>query len=272
MGRHRGFFLAIVVALSLVSPLAGAQITLLNSAQQQKLTNDVKAGELAAVQGLIVATCDQPLQRSQDRTQTVDARLASAKEAQHCFASLQSVVAAESADPNAGQIVTSQLALATQSVQEKQSSTEFMGLTWGLGFGYSFGEDDAIDDAVIVDGVVRVKSRKKDQPRAVLEFHRYFWCNKGRTQLDRGCGPFFAVAATQDDALAGVGVGWMYGRKSTPGDSEGFSIGVGVILDAGIKDLAEGFKKDQPPPGTETTVRFEEKSRWSALVMFTRTF
>lgn len=271
MGRRSGLSFAVVVGLSLASPLAGAQVTL-NSAQQQQLTKDVNSGDLVAAQGLIITTCNQPLQQSQNDKLTLDQRLASAKEAQFCFASLPSLVAAQSADPNAGQIVQPQLDLATESVQQNASANQFMGLTWGLGFGYSFGEDEAIDDAVIVDGVVRVKSRKKDQPRAVLEFHRYFWCNNGRKQLDRGCGPFFAVAASQDDALAGVGVGWMYGRRSSPTDSEGFSVGIGVILDADIKDLADGFKENQPPPGTETAVRFEEKSRWSALIMFTRTF
>jgi hypothetical protein len=106
----------------------------------------------------------------------------------------------------------------------------------------------------------------------VLEFHRYFWCNDDRKQLDRGCGPFVAVAASDEDVLAGIGIGFMYGRKSSPDDTEGFSVGIGVILDGNVKDLADGFKENAPPPGTETAVRFEEKSRWSALIIVTRTF
>lgn len=155
---------------------------------------------------------------------------------------------------------------------ENQSSIDFMGLTWGVGFGYSFSSDEAIDDAEIVNGVVRVKSNKKEQPRLVLEFHKYFWFNDGRKDGTRGLGPFVAVAATQDDLLSGVGIGFMYGLKAKQSDPEGFSIGIGAILDADVKDLADGFSENAPPPGGETTVRFKQESRWSALLFVTRTF
>jgi hypothetical protein len=159
-----------------------------------------------------------------------------------------------------------------KEIEGNTSETEFMGLNWGLGFGYSFSDDEAIDDAEIVDGVVRVKSNKKDQPRVVLEFHKYLWCNDQAKNGTRGCGPFVAVAATQDDILSGVGMGFMYGFKAKPSDPEGFSIGIGAILDADIKDLADGFKENQPVPTGETAIRYKSESRWSALIFFTRTF
>jgi hypothetical protein len=81
-----------------------------------------------------------------------------------------------------------------------------------------------------------------------------------------------AVAATEDEVLSGVGIGLMYGRKSKAADTDGFSIGLGVILDGKVKDLADGFEENQPPPPGETQVRFEEKARWSALLFVTRTF
>jgi hypothetical protein len=249
-----------------------AQTEFLSAAQQTQLDQDLSSGNLIQAQNLIVGVCDRPLKESRDSERTLDARLVSAREAKLCFRANQSVVAAQTTDPNADRIIQPYLELAESSEQEARTANEFMGLSWGIGFGYSFGEDEAIDDAEIVDGVVRVKSRKKDQPRAVLEFHRYFWCNDGRKQLDRGCGLFVAVAASDEDVLAGVGIGFMYGRKSSPDDTEGFSVGVGVILDGNVKDLADGFKENAPPPGTETAVRFEEKSRWSALIIVTRTF
>ncbi|MBB6096200.1 hypothetical protein HNQ60_005122 [Povalibacter uvarum] len=244
----------------------------MNPSQQARLNQAIVRNNLPETQGVILEACDRSLSESRDGSRTMDDRLISAQEARLCFRSNQEIVAAQTSDPNADRIVQPHVELAEASVKETKSATEFMGLTWGLGFGYSFGEDEAIDDATIVDGVVRVNSRKKDQPRAVLEFHRYFWCNSGRTKLDRGCGPFVAVAASEDDVLAGVGVGFMYGRKSTPSDTEGFSVGIGVVLDGNIKDLADGFKENEPPPGTETAVRYETKSRWSALIIVSRTF
>lgn len=218
----------IAVGNSCTAGESGAQTKFLSTAQQTQLNQDLSAGNLIQAQNLIVAVCDRSLEESRDRKRTLDARLVSAKEAKLCFRANQSVVAAQTTDPNAGRIIQPYLELAESSEQEAGTANEFMGLTWGMGFGYSFGEDEAIDDAEIV----RVKSRKKDQPRAVLEFHRYFWCNDGRKQLDRGCGPFVAVAASDDN----------------------------------------GFKENAPPPNTETAVRLEEKSRWSALIIVTRTF
>jgi hypothetical protein len=155
---------------------------------------------------------------------------------------------------------------------ENQSEIDFMGISWGIGFGYSFSDDEAIDDAEIVDGIVRVKSNKKEQPRVLLEFHKYLWCNKGAKFGVRGCGPFVAVAATQDELLSGVGMGFMYGFKANPSDSEGFSIGIGAILDADVKDLADGFKENSAAPSGETAIRYKSESRWSALIFVTRTF
>lgn len=152
------------------------------------------------------------------------------------------------------------------------SNTDFMGLNWGVGFGFSKSRDEAIDDAEIVNGIVRVKSSKKEQPRVVLEFHKYFWLNDEYKIGDRGLGPFVAVATTQSNLLSGVGVGLIYGRKSNKTDSDGFSVGIGVILDGEVKDLASGFKADQAPPVGETVVRFENKARWSNILFVTRTF
>jgi hypothetical protein len=154
-----------------------------------------------------------------------------------------------------------------------QAGADYLDLSWGLGFGFSFGFDDAIEEAEVVDGLIRTTKDRTDQPRAVLEFHRFFWCNEKETRDDRGCGPFLAVAATQDKVLSGVGVGFMYGRRAkNPESKEGFSVGIGAMLDGDVKSLATGFNADQPLPPGESTIRFEEKARWSALLFVTRNF
>lgn len=236
------------------------------------IQNDARAGNFVALRDNVSGLCGQHVADSKSSGRTIDERLISAQEAEICLRSGQAIITASANDPRANQLLQSEIEAAVNEKEKVQSASDFMGLTWGLGFGYSFSEDEAIDEAVIVDGRVRVGSRKRDLPRVVLEFHKYFWCNNDRKLLDRGCGPFMAVAATADKALSGVGVGWMYGRKSKESDSDGFSVGIGVVLDGDIKDLAEGFEENEPPPGTETTVRFEEKSRWSALLIVTRTF
>lgn len=146
-----------------------------------------------------------------------------------------------------------------------------MGLNFGIGLGFSIGDSDAVDDAEIVNGIVRVKSSNKEQPRVVFEFHKYMWC-KDAMPGKRGCGPFVAIAATQDKVLSGVGMGVMYGWRESTEDPEAFSVGAGIILDTKVTNLADGFAANQAPPAGETTVRFEEKSRWSFILFVTRTF
>ena len=154
--------------------------------------------------------------------------------------------------------------------------SKFYGLNWGIGFGFSIGRDDFIESAEIVDGVVRVTKDNTQQPRAVFEFHKYFGCKLGRLATEShmsGCGPFVAVAGSGDDLLSGVGLGLMYGLKSKdPGESDGFSIGIGAILDRDVKSLASGFTQDLAAPPGSSSVLLEEKSRWSWLVFVTRTF
>jgi len=162
---------------------------------------------------------------------------------------------------------------AGQDVQEAKANLDFTELSWGLGFGASYSFEDAIEKASIVNGVVRVEEDQTLHTRVLLEFHRFFWTGETDKKLRWGTGPFLALAAGTGDTVLGVGLGWMWGLKSAdPADSEGFSVGIGVMLDDDVKTLGDGFEENQPPPPSETTVRFEEKSRPAAILFVTRTF
>ena len=152
----------------------------------------------------------------------------------------------------------------------------FLKMTWGVAVGYSYGFDDVVEDAEVVDGTVRVKKELREQPRLLFEFHRYFACHpkRGRdVRITTGCGPFVGVATGDGDALAGVAIGGMFGWKTPQdGDKEGFSIGLGLLLDAEGKTLADRFDDGQPLPDGATEIVFEDKARWSGVLFFTRTF
>lgn len=207
---------------------------------------------------------------------TIDDRAAAATKLRVCLESAQAIGATKMTDGVQGLLMSQafkvQIEQAKAEEEQRKSEVDFMGLSFGLGFGYSFGGGERVDKAVIVDNVVRSESTREDQPRAIFEFHKYFWCNKGRKIGTRGCGPFVGIAATQEEALSGVAMGLMYGMKVNATDPDGFSIGVGAILDDDLKDLAGGFEDGEAPPTGETTVRFESEARWSAIVFVTRTF
>ena len=92
--------------------------------------------------------------------------------------------------------------------------------------------------------------------------------------IKTGHGPFVAVAATDDNVLAGIAAGWMWGWKDfrLPATDDAFTVGIGLILDDDIKDLADGFDEDKPLPEGETDIRFEEKARVGVVLLFTRSF
>jgi hypothetical protein len=159
-----------------------------------------------------------------------------------------------------------------QRAKIAESESEFLGLKWGIGLGLSRSWGSSVDDAEITSGVVRAKSNLQDQPRVVLEYHKYLWCNDGGKVGTRGCGPFVAAAATDKKVLSGVGLGFMYGVKARSEDSEGFSVGLGAILDGSVKSLGDGVVLNAAPPNGETAVRYETRGRWATLLFVSRSF
>jgi hypothetical protein len=239
-------------------------------------TKSLRSRNFAALRSNVEGQCDGPLKGATDREKTIYERAASAAVAVQCVEGARASILALTQDAETRLIVNDILRpLSSDAARAKQvadAEVDFMGMKWGLGFGFSFSTSDAIDEAEIVNGIVRATSDNKQQPRAVLEFHKYFWCNDSFRDGTRGCGPFIAVTASPENVLAGVGLGFMYGRRISVDDPGGFSVGVGAILDAKVKDLADGFTENQPPPAGETSVRFREKARWSLLIFATRTF
>jgi hypothetical protein len=221
--------------------------------------------------------CESERTKATDREVKATARYQAATKYRQCIDAFAAVVVASSDSYEqmfARKAVTETLQEQAADVEARaKAEANFMNLGWGVGFGFSYGFDDAIEEAAVVDGVIRVTKDQRTQPRVVFEFHQYFGCGSGTQNGNRGCGPFLAVAADQDDLLSGVGLGFIYGwRSKNPTSQQGFSVGIGVILDADVTSLADGFEEGQPlPPGT-TEILYEQKSRWSGLLYVTRTF
>lgn len=166
-----------------------------------------------------------------------------------------------------------QLGEAESLERRSAAAAEFLGMKWGIGFGVSIAMEDHIEVAEIFDGVIRVTEDRSDLPRAVFEFHHYFGCTRQGEKLQTGCGFFGAVASTSDEVLSGVGAGFMYGWRSEESENpRGLSIGVGAIFDGNIRTLADGFEVGRPLPPGATSIGYETKSRWSYLIIFSRSF
>lgn len=166
--------------------------------------------------------------------------------------------------------------MAAQYRAQLEGEKEFLGAKWGLGVGYSYGFRDIVDEAEIVDGLVRVKKDLTDQPRVIMEFHNYLWCHGDRKNdrpVETGCGFFAAVASRDDEVVSGVAAGVMYGWKTGTGeDAKGWSVGLGVIVDSSGKKLGAGYVEGEPPPAGATEVFLVDKAVASGILFFTRTF
>lgn len=280
--RLQDFGLTLCLLLLVASPPTAAQTARSLLSQVQGVLQDQAPSYQVRLDQLFskfkAANCAADVRDAHDPNLTVFQRRDASQRVLNCIKTLRTAVALEAA-ASPDQFVPIDAAFSTLQQQaqgdanEKNAQANFLGLNWGLGFGYSFANDDVIEEATIVNGVVRSSKDKSRQVRLVLEYHKYFWCNRKKTTAKWGCGPFLAVAADEDDLLSGVAVGFMFGRRSKQAKAgEGFSVAIGAIVDADVKSLADGFEENAPPPAGETAVRFEEKSRSSAILFFTRTF
>lgn len=227
------------------------------------------------------SSCDDEKRNAEDPARTVAERYESAKQYRRCVTeSIQQSAFSVSATTGAtvpGEVqamIASERIKAAEALETKaEREVEFKGLKWGVGFGFAFASGDRVESAELVDGIVRATKDTSQQALLILEGHNYLTCDTKGTRGDRGCGPYVGVVADSDDILAGVSLGWMWGWKSEhPESSQGFSIGIGALLENDIRDLAPGFEQDQPLPPGETQIRYLEKGRWSAVLFATRSF
>lgn len=251
-----------------------------------RTSQDIQAGMMNGTLWPAVAAADPTLQdcdksrliaTGPKRRYPASERHEAALRFQDCIAQVRGTVLAASG-ANAGAFALSlQVAeeRAAAEVEESAAETQFMGMSFGVGVGVSFSEDDIVSEAeVAADDTIRATKTETQEPRVILESHYYGWCKTPAcNEGSFGIGPFFGIVAKDDKLISAFAVGLMVGWKDKKRtDSDGFSVGVGLILDSDVSSLADGFDEGEPLPEGETEPQFEEKSRWGALLFFTRTF
>jgi len=144
-----------------------------------------------------------------------------------------------------------------------------LGVGGAIGWTHNLGRS-RVEEASVVDGVVRVDAKQNDSVRPWVEVHAWFNEWGGTTARPRwGLGPFVAVAPGSNFVDA-VAMGVMLGRKyKTEGNSNlSFNLAIGGALELNAKVLGDGVTANQPPPGSETSARTKTTSLGSLLVMF----
>ena len=168
--------------------------------------------------------------------------------------------------------------------EQQAANREFLGIRFGIAFGLAatVGADDRVEEAEVVEGVVRVNKTTNHQARVLLETH-YFWrlqdekvpiLVNGKPQdidvADIGIGPFVAIQSSGDEILEAIGMGLMVGFRRDARSS--FNLGGGILLDPAVKTLGDDIRPDKPLPPGESVIRFKEEPRWGLLVLASFSF
>lgn len=154
---------------------------------------------------------------------------------------------------------------------------EFAGLKLGVGLSLTIdlGDNDRIEEAAIVDGIVRVSDENNSRARIMLESHYFFTGNKrflGSSAGNWGIGPFIAVQPGSDEIIEAIGGGVMVGFRRAGDSNSSWNLGLGIVVDPDVRILGDGFTANQPPPGSETDIRFKEKSQAGLLIISSFSF
>ena len=162
------------------------------------------------------------------------------------------------------------IALPTQA-QEAAART-FAGLNFGVGVSLTVdtGDRDRIDEATIVDGIVRAHKESNSRARVILESHYFFTPNKDLFNVkagDWGVGPFIGLQPGTDEIIEALGAGIMIGFKRGGEKTSSWNLGLGVMVDPNVQVLGDGFDENRAPPGNETSVRFKEDSQVGILLI-----
>ncbi|WOJ98182.1 hypothetical protein R0137_06340 [Congregibacter brevis] len=174
---------------------------------------------------------------------------------------------------------------AADETAKAMSRQEFSGISFGAGISATFdtGDNDRVNSASIVDGIVRVDDENDVVARVMLELHYFFtpdepffkslYGGQGLVPANNwGFGPFIAIQPGTDDVIEALGMGMMLGFKRDEKTLNSWNIGLGWAVDPNVNILGDGFFENQPPPGSETVVRFKETSQQGLFLIFSFSF
>lgn len=172
------------------------------------------------------------------------------------------------------------LILISISLPAFSQTQEFAGLNFGVGISLTLdtGSNDRVDEAQIIDNLVRVDKESNARARIMLESHYFFTPQPESGYFLRvqngnwGIGPFVAIQPGTDEIIEAIGAGIMIGFKRANETSSSWNFGLGVVVDPNVQILGDGFQADLPPPGTETSIRFKEKSQTGILFVTSFSF
>ena len=171
---------------------------------------------------------------------------------------------------------TEQTARDQVPAREEGEKSAVSGLKLGAGVGvtFDFGGLERVNEAELVNGIVRVTDEDDVIAGFVGEAH-YFFPSSGElfgvAKENWGHGPFFALQTGEKDIIATVALGWMIGFRPA-NSSESFNIGLGVAVAPNVRTLGDDIVRNEPLPAGETAIRYREEAQYGLMLLFSRSF
>lgn len=183
-----------------------------------------------------------------------------------------------------GTAILASTVLASWSGAALAEERDFNGLKLGVGLSLTLdtGSHDRVNDAELVNGIVRVKDEDNARARIMLESHYFFAMDNCPTPAKLmagarcGMGPFVAIQPGDKEIVQAAALGWMFGfeRLGPKGENTGksWNIGIGAVFDPNTKTLGDGLEPNKPLPAGETTIRYKERAQKGVVILTSFTF
>ncbi len=176
----------------------------------------------------------------------------------------------------------------TKKAEVKENAKEevlkkFAGLNWGVGVSWILDvNSNRVEEAEVVNGLVRVKEKSNVGVRLLAETHYFFAAPSGFYNNETvgkfgfqeetfHWGPFVAIATEDFRHLDGAGGGLMFGFRNKKTDNT-FNIGIGWMVDSKQKELGKDIKENEPLPEGETEIRYLTKSQGGLAIITSFSF
>jgi len=148
---------------------------------------------------------------------------------------------------------------------------------WAVGLAVVKPKIPSVGEATIVDGRVRSGSTASQEASILVSNHIYPFAGKGECEAAADGTALLDAVARRLQRCVGLMVGVGLGTAGGSGDSQlinfagiglsiggppignkrGWHLGLGIGRKFNVKTLGDGFKEGEPPPGTESQVRYK---------------
>ncbi len=158
-------------------------------------------------------------------------------------------------------------------------STNFFQ-NWAMGLALLRNQTSIVNDATIVNGVVRGNTVQRYQPELVLSKHYYFHNADGTCTITSSAGYCLGIflgagvggQSSSSPIIDMLGAGLLIGSLTNSKSGESVNFGIGFARRFGVKTLGNGIKLDAPLPAGETQIRYTNVDMSAPMVFYTYKF